>query len=183
MQLVEAWPLQGDNVHHGATGRRCETMPRALKYSIDDHFQPSVIKMIITCLAHHLFRHGDECSLSTDTPEGWRQPPSFIYWRCVVTTYTAKFYQKIGIFYFGSHHLKVMVIFLFKIRAACVCKWVDKCDFDFDVTWQVGRAERAADPQGREFKCLNSKHVCLVCQRPLEETKVTSQTCCEATIP
>lgn len=47
-------------------------MPRALKYSIDDHFQPSVIKMIITCLAHDLFRHGDECSLSTDTPEGRR---------------------------------------------------------------------------------------------------------------
>lgn len=79
------------------------------------------------------------------------------------TTCTARlFYHKIVIFYSGSHHLKIRGIFVFKIRVACDCKWVDKCDFDFDATWQAGMAVRAADPQGREFKCLNSKHVCLV---------------------
>lgn len=61
--------------------------------------------------------------------------------------------------------------------------WGQSGDFDFDVSWQAGRVGRAADPRGREVKCLNSKHVCLVSQRPLEENEVAGQTCWEDKIP
>lgn len=95
------------------------------------------------------------------------------------TTCTARlFYHKIVIFYSGSHHLKIRGIFVFKIRVACDCKWVDKCDFDFDATWQAGMAVRAADPRPRVQ--VPQQQTCLSC---LRKPKSLPQTCCEATIP